>query len=103
MDFEKYVNQFDNTVAAMRDRCDYLLVDATDEHNKIAFCDLTCSEEKYVNPNDGKYPLGKRAKASSQMRKSLASLLILLSSVNRQTKRIIRFTTKVPEMPDSLH
>lgn len=37
MDFEKYVNQFDNTVAAMRDRCDYLLVDATDEHNKIAF------------------------------------------------------------------
>ena len=47
-----------------------------DEHNKIAFCDLTCSEEKYVNPNDGKYPLGKRAKASSQMRKSLERLLL---------------------------
>ena len=76
VDFEKYVNQFDNTAAAMRDRCDYLLVDATDEHNKIAFCDLTCSEEKYVNPNDGKYPLGKRAKASSQMRKSLERLLL---------------------------
>lgn len=75
VDFEKYVNQFDNTVAAMRDRCDYILVDASVAHNKIAFCDLTCSEEKYVNPNSGKYPLGKRAKAASQMKTSLKRLL----------------------------
>ena len=75
VDFEKYANQFDNTVAAMKDRCDYILVDASAGHNKIAFCDLTCSEEKYVNPNDGKYPLGKRAKAAAQMRKSLECLL----------------------------
>ena len=76
VDFEKYVNQFDNTAAAMKDRCDYILVDASEAHNKIAFCDLTCSEEKYVNPNDGKYPLGKRAKAVMQMMKSLESLLV---------------------------
>lgn len=75
VDFEKYANQFDNTAAAMKDRCDYILVDASIGHNKIAFCDLTCSEEKYVNPNDGKYPLGKRAKAAMQMKKSLESLL----------------------------
>ena len=75
VDFEKYVNQFDNTAASMKDRCDYILVDASVGHNKIAFCDVTCSEEKYVNPNDGKYPLGKRAKAAMQMKKSLESLL----------------------------
>lgn len=75
VDFEKYVNQFDNTSAAMRDRCDYILVDASVGHNKIAFCDLTCSKEKYVNPNEGKYTLGKRAKAAMQMKKSLENLL----------------------------
>lgn len=75
VDFEKYVNQFDNTAAAMRDRCDCILVDSSVAHNKIAFCDLTCSEEKYVNPNSGKYPLGKRAKAALQMKRSLESLL----------------------------
>ena len=75
VDFEKYINQFDGTVAAMRDRCDYLLVDASLEHVKVAFCDLTCSEEKYVNPNDGKYTMGKRAKASEQMRRSLEYLM----------------------------
>lgn len=76
VDFEKYANQFDNTAAAMKDRCDYILVDASVGHNKIAFCDLTCSDEKYVNPNNGKYPLGKRAKAAMQMKKSLETLLV---------------------------
>lgn len=75
VDFEKYISQFDGTAAAMKDRCDYLFVDASPEHTKIAFCDLTCSEEKYVNPNDGKYPMGKRAKAAEQMKKSLERLL----------------------------
>lgn len=75
VDFEKYANQFDNTSAAMKDRCDYMIVDGTCGHDKIAFCDLTCSEEKYVNPNNGKYPLGKRAKAFMQMKCSLERLL----------------------------
>ena len=75
VDFEKYINQFDNTAAAMRDRCHYIFVDASVGHHKIAFCDLTCSKEKYVNPNGGKYPMGKRAKASEQMKKSLERLL----------------------------
>lgn len=75
VDFERYANQFDHTAAEMKDRCDYLFVDTSSEHGKIAFCDLTCSEEKYVNPNGGKYVTGKRAKASEQMRKSLEHLL----------------------------
>lgn len=75
VDFEGYMNQLDNTKAGIKDRCDYILVDGTLEHKKIAFCDLTCSEEKYVNPNSGKYPLGKRAKAATQMKRSLECLL----------------------------
>lgn len=41
VDFENYVKQFDNTAAAMKDRCDWLLVDGSEHHHKIAFCDLT--------------------------------------------------------------
>ncbi len=75
VDFEKYANQFDNTSASMKDRCDYIMIDRVPRHEKIAFCDLTCSEEKYVNPNNGAYPLGKRAKAFEQMKRSLERLL----------------------------
>lgn len=75
VNFEQYANQFDNTPAAMKDRCDYIMVEGTSGHDKIIFCDLTCSEEKYVNPNDGKYSLGKRAKAFEQMKRSLERLL----------------------------
>lgn len=75
IDFEKYANQFDNTSAALNERCDYILVDGTSGHDKIAFCDLTCSEEKYVNPNKEKNTIGKRAKAFAQMKRSLECLL----------------------------
>ena len=75
VEFEAYIKQFDNTVAEVKDRCDYIFVDGTANHRKIAFCDLTCSKEKYVEPNEGMYPLGKRAKATSQMEKSMECLL----------------------------
>ena len=73
--FEAYIKQFDNTVAEVKDKCDYIFVDGTAGHRKIAFCDLTCSKEKYVEPNDGLYKLGKRAKATSQMEKSMECLM----------------------------
>ena len=60
VDFEAYIKQFDNTVAKAKDRCDYIFVDGAAGHRKIAFCDLTCSKKKYVEPNDGLYPLGKK-------------------------------------------
>lgn len=75
VDFEGDANQLDNTPASLRERCDYILVDGTSRHDKIAFCDLSCSEEKYVSPNNGAYPLGKRAKAFEQMKRSLERLL----------------------------
>ncbi len=91
VDFEKYITQFDHTPAEVRDRCDYLLFDATVGHSKIAFCDLTCSEEKYVNPNTGSYPAGKRAKAVKQMQTSLECLLEEPFSANY----ILTFPSKV--------
>ena len=74
VDFENYISQYEHTAAEISERCDYLFVD--DEcHTKIAFCDLTCSDMKYVVPNKGLYKLGKRAKAVAQMTNSLECLL----------------------------
>lgn len=74
VDFEDYLSQSCFKKAGFSERCDFLMVDDSENHHKIAFCDLTCSVEKYVNPNDGKYSLGKRAKAYSQMEKSYKAL-----------------------------
>lgn len=76
LNLEKYVCQFDNTPARFSERCDFLLLDDNERHRKIAFCDLTCSDKKWVEPNQGKaYPQGKRAKARSQMIKSMEILM----------------------------
>lgn len=43
--------------------CDYIMGDAVNMYasRKIAFCDLTCSDPKYINPGGStKYPQGKR-------------------------------------------
>ena len=74
VDFERYLSQPCFKNVRFSERCDYLMVDDSEDHRKIVFCDLTCSVEKYVNPNGGKYTLGKRAKAYSQMEKSYKAL-----------------------------
>ena len=74
--FEDYIQQFKNTRANVKDRCDVILTDNGVNHTKIVFCDLCCYEEKYVEPNDGNsYPQGKRAKARQQMEKSIEVLI----------------------------
>lgn len=73
--FEEYISQYEHSEADIKERCDYLMVDDTEGHRKIAFCDLTCSDVKWVEPNGGRYPEGKRAKAVSQMLKSMEVLL----------------------------
>lgn len=75
LNFEEYIKQFDNTPAAIGERCDYLFVDDTEDHAKIAFCDLSCIEEKWVEPNQGSHPEGKRAKVARQMVLSIEALL----------------------------
>lgn len=87
LNFEQFINQFDGTPAAMTgDRCDYILYD----EQKIAFCDVSCSSRKWVEPNEGKYPQGKRAKVYDQMKNSLNALL----SVTLLDSRILSFTFK---------
>lgn len=76
VEYERYIEQFANTEADIRERCDYLLVDDTETHRKIAFCDLTCMKECWVEPNTGTaYPEGKRAKARQQMKTSIENML----------------------------
>lgn len=80
--FEQFVKQFDDTSAAIKERCDYLVYDEIENKSRIAFCELTCSSEQYVEPNDGCYPEGKRARAYRQIESTIESLLrnILLTA-----------------------
>lgn len=103
VEFEAYIEQFDNTVAEVKDRCDYIFVDGTANHRKIAFCDLTCSKEKYVEPNEGMYPLGKRAKATSQMKKSMECLLqepLLQNFIMTFPEKVCLFGWRDYDVPD---
>lgn len=76
LEFETFVNQFGNTVDAMNgDRCDFLLYDPTEAKSRIALCELTCGDAKYIEPNTGRYPEGKRAHAYYQIKNSLEHLL----------------------------
>ena len=76
LEFETFVNQFgDKSDTINGERCDYLLYDPSEAKSKIVFCELTCSESLFVEPNDGRYPDGKRAHAYKQVKNSLEHLL----------------------------
>lgn len=70
-------------------RCDLIMTDGV-PHNKIVFCDLCCYEEKYIGPNSGQHPEGKRAYARKQMEKSIEMLL----SVNVLNQYILTYPEK---------
>lgn len=88
VDFEKYVNQnpFKGTKV-----CDRILADSGQNRRKIVFCELFCGEEKYVEPNEGIYPQGKRARAREQMNASRE--LLLQKDVTRVN--ILTFAEKI--------
>lgn len=101
--FEEYIAQFVGTDANIRDRCDLLMADGGERHEKIAFCDLCCSTEAYVLPNDGKYPGGKRAKARQQMLRSIEVLVQeSVTAVNLLTypERVCLFAWRDYDVPD---
>ena len=82
VDFEKFASQFSDTTAK--------------------FCDLSCSCRKYVEPNQGIYSMGKRAKAFSQMTNSMLKLteaddLLKLNIISASRKRFI-FGWREPDM-----
>ncbi len=52
-------------------KCDYLLFDSGNDKQKFAFCELTCSQKKYVDEDDSTIKKeGKRAKAFNQMQET---------------------------------
>ena len=105
VDFETYIQQFDGTAANVRDRCDRIMADSGDGHNKIVFCDLCCYEEKYVEPNGGaRFPEGKRAKARKQMERSIDVLIQeSVTAVNLLTypQKICLFAWREYGIPDT--
>lgn len=68
VEFEDYINSLSGTITG--NRCDLLMTDDV-QHNKIVFCDLCCYDERYIGPNSGLLPEGKRAFAQKQMEKSI--------------------------------
>ena len=50
------------------EKCDFLIFDSGTTKQKFVFCELTCSQQKYVDPSPGN--IGKRAKAFNQIEKS---------------------------------
>lgn len=68
VDIEAFFSQFNGLdKASIKERCDMMLFDSSD---KIAFCEMTCCDAKYVYPYSNKKGshLGKRAKAYSQIK-----------------------------------
>lgn len=104
VNFETYIQQFVGTAANVRDRCDFIITDSGEGHNKIVFCDLCCYEEKYVNPNNGnRFPEGKRAKARQQMERSIEVLIEeSVTAINLLTypEKIFLFAWREYGVPD---
>ena len=104
VEFEKYISQFENTNANIKDRCDLLMSDSGMGHEKIVFCELCCYEEKFVEPNDGMFPMGKRAKARQQMERSIKVLLEeSTTAVNMLTypEKVCLFAWRDYDVPDT--
>ncbi len=67
---DRWMNTFPERYRRNLPNCDYIFADAENIYasRKIAFCDLTCSLSKYVEPGGStKYPEGKRNHALRQM------------------------------------
>lgn len=100
--FEDYASQYGNTQNGFSERCDFLLYDPSESHGKIVFCDLTCSDDKWVEPNTGKYPEGKRAKARRQMLMSMEVLLrheVLAVTILTFAQKVCLFGWREPTHP----
>lgn len=87
--------------------CDYIFADADDMYasRKIAFCDITCSESKFVNQGiSKKYPQGKRQYVLTQIL-SMVSWLIqnpmlhhhISTATDRQYIFGVRYTDPLSE------
>lgn len=101
--FEEYIAQFAGTKAEGTKRCDLLMTESGESHEKIVFCDLHCGNEQYVLPNTGKYPEGKRAIARQQMLRSIEVLIQeSVTAVNLLTypEKVCLFAWRDYDVPD---
>ncbi len=67
VNIENFLLQFDGLkTASLKEKCDLMFFD---NENKVAFCDMSCTQSKYVEPYlcQGEIKCGKRAKAYSQI------------------------------------
>lgn len=88
VEFENYINSLTGTITG--NRCDLLMTDGI-SHNKIVFCDLCCYDERYIGPNAGHHPEGKRAFARKQMETSIE----LFMDVDVLNHHILTYPEKV--------
>ena len=78
VNLEDFFTKFDgNALSSVRDKCDLMLYDNV--HNRLAFCEMTCTQEKYVKPynNSRGHNDGKRAKAYKQLLTSITKLVVV--------------------------
>ena len=97
--YEQYIAQYED----IGERCDLLMTDSGEGRRKIVFCDLCCYSEAFVEPNSGKYPQGKRAKARQQMERSIDTLINQnVTAVNLLTyhEKICLFAWRDYDVPD---
>lgn len=98
--YEQYIAQYGQGIG---ERCDLLMTDSGMERRKIVFCDLCCYSEAFVEPNTGKYPQGKRAKARQQMERSIYVLINQhVTAVNLLTyhEKVCLFAWRDYDVPD---
>ena len=98
--FEQYIAQYGPNIG---ERCDLIMTDSGMERRKIVFCDLCCYSEAFVEPNAGRYPQGKRAKARQQMERSIDALINqYVTAVNLLTyhEKICLFAWRDYDVPD---
>ncbi len=94
LDFEAFMKQFDKSKAAFKGkRCDFMLYDINEglERPRIVFCELSCINALYVEPNNGIYADGKRARAYKQIKNSIENLL----DVSSLKEAILNYPSKV--------
>lgn len=94
IELENFLNNFKGLQALPSDqKCDLLLVGK----DKIVFCDMTCSNSKYITPyvmKDGTEKIGKRNTVKGQLRNSITVLTNvpeIASEINLKNDRLALF------------
>lgn len=102
VNLEDFFIQFDgNALSSVRDKCDLMLYDNV--HNRLAFCEMTCTREKFVKPynNSRGHNDGKRAKAYKQLLTSITKLVVvpeIATKIRAYANKSALFAVRLKEM-----